>query len=182
MERRGRASWSEFDPIGMRVMDSTPAAMAMSTVPEATRLAARLAAWWLDPHWVSTVVAAVVMGRPAASQAVRAMLNDCSPTCDTHPVTTCWTAAGSMPVRSIRAMMGVPSRSAGCTVDRPPFRRPTGVRTASTITTSAIGAMLPRVVGWAIGAAIGAVGAGRVRGVSGAATVIVCALNPLGAG
>ena len=102
----------ELDPIGMRLMDSTPEAMAMSTVPEAIRLAARLAAWWLDPHWVSTVVAAVVIGRPAASQAVRPMLNDCSPTCDTHPVTTCWTAAGSTPVRSSRALRGTPSRSA----------------------------------------------------------------------
>ena len=34
------------------------------------------------------------------------------------------------------------SRSAGCTVDRPPLRRPMGVRTASTITTSDMGRIL----------------------------------------
>ena len=45
-------------------------------------------------------------------------------------------AAGSTPVRSNSALSGTPSRSAECMVDRPPLRRPTGVRTASTITTS----------------------------------------------
>src|ERR1700693_719404 len=92
----------ELDPIGIRVIDSTPAAMARSTVPELMRLAARLAACWLDPHWVSTVVAAVDRGRPAASQAVRATLKDCSPTCDTQPATSCCTAPGSTPVRATR--------------------------------------------------------------------------------
>src|SRR5438270_683765 len=126
----------EFEPMGMRLMLSTPHATATSTAPEAIRLAARLAACWLDPHWVSTVVAAVVSGRPAASQAVRAMLKDCSPTWETQPDTTCPTSDGSIPVRPTSDVRAVPSRSAGWTVERPPLRRPTGVRTASMITTS----------------------------------------------
>ena len=129
----------ELDPMGTRLIDSTPAATATSTTPEATRLAARLAACWLDPHWVSTVVAGVASGRPAASQAVRAMLNDCPPTCDTQPDTTWPTMPGSIRVRSTRAVRAVPSRSAGCIPARPPWRRPTGVRTASMMTTSGMG-------------------------------------------
>jgi hypothetical protein len=69
-------------------MTSTPQAMATSTTPEPTRLVARLVACWDEPHWVSTVVAAVVSGSPALSQAVRPTLNDCSPTWLTQPVTT----------------------------------------------------------------------------------------------
>ena len=125
-----------FDPIGTRDISSTPQAMAMSTTPEPTRLVATLVACCDDPHWVSTVVAAVVRGRPALSQAVRPMLNDCSPTWLTHPVTTWPTSAGSMPDRDTSSLSTVPSSSAGCTVDSPPLRRPMGERTASTITTS----------------------------------------------
>ena len=75
---------------------------------------------------------------PALSQAVRPTLNDCSPTWLTQPVTTCSTSAGSMPERPTTSLSATPSRSTGWTVDSSPFRRPTGVRTASTITTSAI--------------------------------------------
>src|SRR5438270_4526923 len=125
-----------FEPIGTRLIDSTPQAMATSTAPAATRLAARLVACWLEPHWLSTVVAATVRGRPAASQAVRAMLKDCSPDIVTHPPTTWSTSVGSIPARSTQAFCTAPNRSAGCMVDSPPPRRPMGLRTASTITTS----------------------------------------------
>src|SRR5712692_2827130 len=124
------------DPSGTRLIASTPHPMATSTVPEPMRLAARLVACWLDPHWLSTVVAAVEMGMPAASQAVRPMLNDCSPAWLTQPVTTCSTTAGSMPDRAISDSRTAPSRSAGCLVERPPPRRPMGLRTASMTTTS----------------------------------------------
>src|SRR5690554_8189604 len=92
--------FDELDPIGTRDISSTPQAMATSTTPEATRLVARLVACCDDPHWVSTVVAGVVSGSPAVSQAVRPTLNDCSPTWLTQPVTTWPTWAGSMPARS----------------------------------------------------------------------------------
>ena len=61
------------------------------------------------------------------SHAVRATLNDCSPTWLTQPPTTWPTSAGSMPdcARSARSARA-PSRSAGWTVDRPPLRRPIG--------------------------------------------------------
>jgi hypothetical protein len=55
-------------------MTSTPQATATSTTPPADQAVARLVACWDEPHWVSTVVAATDWGRPAASQAVRAML------------------------------------------------------------------------------------------------------------
>ena len=75
-------------PMGTRLITSTPQAMATSTTPEPTSDVARLVACWLDPHCVSIVVAAVLIGRPAASQAVRVTLNACSPTWLTHPPTT----------------------------------------------------------------------------------------------
>ena len=58
---------------------------ATSTTPDPTIDAARLVACCDDPHWLSTVVAATSSGSPALSQAVRAMLNVCSPTWLTHP-------------------------------------------------------------------------------------------------
>ena len=61
-------------PIGIRLITSTPQATAMSTTPEPTSEEARLVACCDEPHCVSTVVAAVESGRPAASQAVRVML------------------------------------------------------------------------------------------------------------
>ena len=61
-------------------MTSTPQATATSTTPEPTRLVARLVACWDEPHWLSTVVAATEMGRPAVSHAVRATLKACMPT------------------------------------------------------------------------------------------------------
>ena len=84
-------------PIGTRLIASTPQAIATSTTPDPTSDAARPVACWLEPHCVSTVVAAVVRGSPAASHAVRVMLNACSPAWLTQPPTTCSTSVGSMP-------------------------------------------------------------------------------------
>jgi hypothetical protein len=67
------------------------------------------------------------------------MLKDCSPTWLTHPATIWPTSAGSMPERPTSSLAAVASSSAGCTVDSPPLRRPMGVRTASTMTTSGMG-------------------------------------------
>src|SRR5690606_33761182 len=100
-----------------------------------------------EPHWVSTVVLATLRGRPAVSEAVRPTLKAGSPTLLTRPVTTWPTTPGSMPDRSITAMWTWARRSAGCTVDRRPLRRPIGVRTASTITTSGMHATYWRRVG-----------------------------------
>ena len=89
-----------------------------------------------EPHCVLTVVAAASSGRPACSHAVRVTLAACMPTWPTHPPTTCPTSDGSMPERSTTARCTSPSRSAECMADSPPLRRPTGLRTASTTTTS----------------------------------------------
>src|SRR5262249_32947098 len=93
-------------------------------------------AGWDEPHWLSTVVAAVEIGSPAVSHAVRVMLKPCMPTWLTHPPTTCPTSAGSMPARSINSFCTIDNASAEWNVDMPPPRRPIGERTASTMTTS----------------------------------------------
>ena len=132
----GRWPFQLLVPIGTLLIDSTPQATTTSAAPEATRLAARLVACCEDPHCESTVATPVAIGRPAVSQAVRAMLPVCSATWPTQPPTTWSTAAGSTPVRRNSSASGAASRSAGCSVDSPPLRRPTGVRTAPTTTTS----------------------------------------------
>src|SRR5689334_16369254 len=57
----------------------------------------------------------------------------CGPNVSTQPKMTSSTASGSAAgLRSKRAVITCAPRSAGCTCERPPFLRPTGVRTAST--------------------------------------------------
>ena len=84
----------------MRLITSTPQARATSTTPAPTSDDARLVACWLDPHCVSTVVAAVDSGRPAASHAVRVTLKLCSPTWLTQPPTT-WSIGGRVDARAL---------------------------------------------------------------------------------
>ena len=77
---RGRASCDELMPIGMRLITSTPQATATSTTPAPTSDVARLVACWLDPHCVSTVVAARRQrqpgGEPRGARDVEALLAD----------------------------------------------------------------------------------------------------------
>jgi len=87
-------------PSGTRDMASTPQPMPMSMTPVATMVATMWLACWEDPHWQSTVVAAVSYGRPMASQAVRAGFMDCSPAWVTVPPTICSTQSGWIPVRA----------------------------------------------------------------------------------
>ncbi len=61
-------------PSGMRLIDSTPQAIATSYWPVMTPCAANIAACWLDPHCRSTVVPGTVSGNPAASRALRVTL------------------------------------------------------------------------------------------------------------
>ncbi len=127
-----------LEPIGTRVIDSTPPATTRSAWPALTAAAAKCRACWLEPHWRSRVVPGTDSGQPAARTALRAMFQDCSPTCDTQPQMTSSTRAGSNPLRSARARSACAERSTGCTSARLPFRRPTGVRTAPTMTASRI--------------------------------------------
>ncbi len=123
-------------PRGILLIISIPQLRALSTTPPLISAVARLVACWDDPHWASTVVAATSMGSPAESHAVRAMLKVWGPTWPTQPPITWPTSAGSMPLRSTAASCTAPSRSAGCRVESPPLRLPSGDRTASTMTTS----------------------------------------------
>src|SRR3984885_851410 len=93
---------------------------------------------WLDPHWRSTVTPGTLSGQPAVNSAVRPMSRACSPACITHPQMTSSTSPGSMPAFSTNPLSTCADSSAGCTPDRPPLRLPTGERTASTMTASAM--------------------------------------------
>src|SRR5919204_2394871 len=95
-----------------------------------------------EPHWRSMVVAGTSSGSPAASQALRATLTACSPIWETQPMITSSTRPGSIPLRSTRARSAAAPRSTACRPARPPLRRPTGVRTAPTMTGSRSGACM----------------------------------------
>ena len=108
--------------------------MTMSMAPDITAWAAKWTACWAEPHWRSTVVPGTVSGKPAASAALRPMFMACSPTVMVQPMTTSSTRAGSRSLRSTSALSGAAARSTGCQPESLPLRRPTGVRSASTIT------------------------------------------------
>ena len=126
------------DAIGIWLMFCTPPATIRSAVPLITACAAKCTACWDEPHCRSTVTPGTASGRPAASQAVRAMSPACGPIVSTQPNTTSSTASGSMSARASSARITCAPRSAGCAPASPPPRRPTGVRTASTKNASAI--------------------------------------------
>src|SRR5499427_8504834 len=124
------------DPIGTRLIDSTPPATTTSYWPLIRPAAAKCTDCCDEPHCRSTVTPGTLSGQPAASTALRAMSNVCSPNWLTQPQITSSTRAGSVPERSASACSTCADRSTGCTPDSAPFRFPTAVRTAATITAS----------------------------------------------
>ena len=69
---RARTCTSSRSAKEMWPMCSTPPPMATSWTPEAISAAAKLTACWAEPHWRSTVVAGVSIGRPASQPGVAA--------------------------------------------------------------------------------------------------------------
>ena len=126
------------DPMVTMLMLSTPAATTRSCVPDITACAAKWTACWDDPHCRSMVTPGTLSGRPADSQAFLAMSKVCGPICETHPMITSSTAAGSIPVRSTSPRRAWAPRSTGWTPARDPFRLPIAVRTAPAMNASAI--------------------------------------------
>src|SRR5690348_6423555 len=142
-------------------MASTPQPMPMSAPPAVMRPAMKWLACWAEPHWQSTVVAAVVNGRPWLSHALRVTLEPCSPAWVTQPPTTSSTSAGSMPARFTSSSWAAPRICAGCRPDSHPARFPMGVRTASTMTASGI------ALSWLLGVAADDEAAGGDAGAGG---------------
>src|SRR3954463_8300288 len=86
------------EPIGTRVIASTPPATATSYWPLSTPAAAKCTACCDEPHCRSTVVPGIDSGQRAPSTALRPTLSACSPTWLTVPQMTSSTTAGSMAV------------------------------------------------------------------------------------
>ena len=126
------------EPMVTMLMLSRPAATTRSCVPDITAWAAKWTACWDDPHCRSMVTPGTLSGRPADSQAFLATSKVCGPICETHPMITSSTAAGSIPVRSTSARRAWAPRSTGWTPARDPFRLPIAVRTAPAMNASAI--------------------------------------------
>jgi hypothetical protein len=121
-----------FDPIGTRVMCSTPAATTRSRWPAWIAEAALNAVWSDDPHCLSTVVAHTVSGQPATSTAPRPTFSACSPTCVTHPICTSSISPGSTSIRATSPFRTCAASSSARISESEPFRLPIGERMAST--------------------------------------------------
>ena len=91
------------DPMGTRLITSTPPATTTSCWPLMTACAAKSSACWLDPQARFTVVPGIDSGQPAASTANRPMLLDWSPTWGHAAPHHVVDGRGSSPVRSTRA-------------------------------------------------------------------------------
>ena len=126
-----------LEPIGTRDIDSTPAATTRSSWPDETAAAALKLHCIDEPHCRSTVVPGTESGQPATSAAIRPMFQPCSPTCETQPICTSSTSAGSSPLRSTSAFSTWPASSSARSEASVPFRFPIGERTASTMKASA---------------------------------------------
>ena len=102
------------EPIGTRLIDSTPPATTTSYWPLTRPAAAKWTDCWLEPHCRSTVTPGTDCGQPAASTALRAISKVCSPTWLTQPQITSSTSAGSArPARSASALSTCADKSTG---------------------------------------------------------------------
>ena len=122
-----------FEPIGTRDIISTPAETTRSSWPDATAAAALKFPCIEEPHWRSTLVPQTVSGHPATSGTNRPMFQPCSPICVTQPICTSSISPGSRSCRATRPFSTWPHSSSPRMVESAPFRRPIGLRTASTI-------------------------------------------------
>src|SRR5690554_1713952 len=89
-----------------------------------------------DPHFRSIVSPGTEVGQPAPRSEVRAIFADCSPIWVTQPNTTSSMDSAAKPFRYKSSFKTSAPRWSARTPARLPRKRPTGVRTASTITTS----------------------------------------------
>src|SRR4051812_4408732 len=129
------------EPMGTRDIDSTPPASTRSSKPERTFCAARLTASRPLAQNRLICTPATVSGSPAASAAVLAMTEPCSPMGETTPRTTSSTSAGSRSgLRRRTSSMRPVVRLIGLTECSPPvfLPLPRGVRTASYTNASAV--------------------------------------------
>ena len=121
------------EPIGTRLMLSTPPATTRSSQPLRTFCAAMLTASRPEAQKRLSCTPAHCQSQPALSAATLAITEPCSPMGETTPITTSSTVAVSKSLR-VRSASRVPaSRSTGLTSCRLPsfLPLPRGVRTAS---------------------------------------------------
>ena len=133
-----------WPPIGTRLIDSVPPATIASENPHMTRSAPYAIACSPDEQKRLTVTADAWTGMPARRLAMRATFSPCSASGIAQPMMTSSTSPGSMPgARRSASPITVAARSSGLVPRRVPFGAlPTAVRTAETMTASAIDAIV----------------------------------------
>jgi hypothetical protein len=107
--------------MGIRVMDSTPAAMKASPAFIWMAPAAMWIACMDEPQKRLTVAPAIPTGSSSRNSTIRATLKPCSPSGKAQPMIRSSRAAGSMPVRSMRPRTVWAASSSGRTLARSPF-------------------------------------------------------------
>ena len=133
-----RAAGSTY---GARLMFSMPPAMITSASPQRMAWAPRCRALRPEPQTLFRVRLGTAWGRPARIEAWRAGFWPL-PAVSTWPRITSSTCAGSRPVcSSRRRITAAPSSGAGMFASEP-WKLPTAVRVAATITTSCMESVL----------------------------------------
>src|SRR6266403_4808503 len=119
-------------------MDSVPPATMTWAEPERMRSAARAMACRPEEQKRLMVIALVSTGRPARRAAMRATFMPCSPSGMAQPRITSSISLASRPgTRASASLMANAARSSGRVARSEPLKaRPTGVRTAETMTAS----------------------------------------------
>src|SRR3954447_14845259 len=118
---------------GALVIDSMPPATTTFALPVESSSKAIIAAFMPEPHILLTVVAGVVLSRPALIAAWRAGAWPC-PACSTQPKITSSTSEGLTPACSTAALIAVAPSSDALTELNLPCMLPMGVRFAPTMT------------------------------------------------
>src|ERR1700722_20180320 len=121
------------EPMGTRDIDSMPPATTRSSQPERTFCAAMLTASSPEAQKRLSCKPATFQSQPAASAAVLAMHEPCSPIGDTQPMTTSSTSAVSKSCLACNSLSNPESSVIGFTSCREPsfLPLPRGVRSAS---------------------------------------------------
>ena len=127
--------------MGIMLIDSAPPATTTRSVPVRMRMSAWAMASRPEAQRRFTVTPGTPTGNPARNAANRAMLNPASPSgCAQPRITSSISDLSRAGTRSKAPPNAVAARSSGRVVARAPLgARPTGVRTALTMTASGIG-------------------------------------------
>src|SRR6202041_489162 len=129
-----------------REIDSTPPATAICMPSTTISLAAVAMAVKPEAHCLSTLIAAIDVGKPARMALCRAIFDPLEPCCKAHPMMTSSISAGPISARPTAwAIACPPSVGAEVLLNAPLYALAMGVRATETMTASRINVALVKI-------------------------------------